>query len=118
MVFEKSRKTVIDVDDNVTLPYDSIIKCPIVKIGFGSRINGKINIRGEEKCTIGRYCAIGFDVRIITTNHKTNYPNLQVAFNRKYKSKFKGLYKGSTLSPISKNATRAGCELKTCKVIY
>ena len=84
MFFEKNRKTIIDVEDNVTLPYDSIIKCPIVKIGFGSRINGKINIRGEEKCTIGRYCAIGYDVRIITTNHKTNYPNLQVSFNRKY----------------------------------
>ena len=33
---------------------------------------------------IGNYCAIGYDVRIVTTNHHTGYANLQLALQRNY----------------------------------
>ena len=52
-------------------------------IGDGTRINGKIIIKGKGKCSIKKYCAIGDNVRIITSNHKTNQVNLQYALQRK-----------------------------------
>lgn len=48
-------------------------------INDGTRINGKIVIKGVGKCVIGKYCAIGEEVRIITSNHSTSLVNLQYA---------------------------------------
>lgn len=52
-------------------------------IGDGTRINGKIIIKGKGKCSIKKYCAIGDNVRIITSNHKTDQVNLQYALQKK-----------------------------------
>jgi virginiamycin A acetyltransferase len=53
------------------------------RIGYGTRINGSILIKGKARCTIGRYCALGSDVKIITSNHLMNYANLQCNLQRK-----------------------------------
>lgn len=41
-------------------------------IGDWTRINGPILIKGSAYCTIGKYCAFGDDIHIITSNHGTN----------------------------------------------
>jgi len=41
-------------------------------IGRGSRVNGRITIKGAGEVNIGRYCAIGEDVVIISSNHALN----------------------------------------------
>lgn len=53
------------------------------QIGFGTHINGPITVKGRGTCTIGRYCAIGADVKIITSNHLIDYPNLQCSLQRR-----------------------------------
>jgi virginiamycin A acetyltransferase len=55
----------------------------MTSIGDGTRINGKIIVKGKGKCVIKKYCAVGDNVRIITSNHKTNQINLQYALQRK-----------------------------------
>ncbi len=52
------------------------------QIGYGTRINGAIVIKGRGHCEIGRYCAFGADVKIITSNHLIDFPNLQCALQR------------------------------------
>jgi virginiamycin A acetyltransferase len=52
-------------------------------IDVGTRINGKIVIKGKGACTIGKYCAIGEDIKIITSNHDTNNINLQYSLQKK-----------------------------------
>lgn len=52
-------------------------------IGIGSRINGPITIKGAGECEIGNYGAIGSDVKIITSNHKTDVINLQYALSKR-----------------------------------
>lgn len=52
-------------------------------IGYGTRINGKIMIKGKAKCTIGKYCALGADIKIITSNHDVSYPNQQCSLQKK-----------------------------------
>ncbi|MGJ8639908.1 MAG: CatB-related O-acetyltransferase [Opitutaceae bacterium] len=53
------------------------------QIGGGTRINGRITIKGKGACFIGRYCAFGADVKVITSNHLTSYANLQCTLQRK-----------------------------------
>lgn len=62
--------------DNVYIARGSKIFCP-VRLDVGTRINGAIIIKGYGSATIGKYCAIGDGVRIITTNHHTSYPAVQ-----------------------------------------
>jgi len=52
-------------------------------IGRGSRINGSIIIKGRGEVVIGKYCAIGDNVRIITSNHDVQYLNMQYDLQRK-----------------------------------
>ena len=49
------------------------------QIDDGTCINGKIIIKGRSNCYIGKYCAIGDGVRIITSNHKPESLILQFA---------------------------------------
>jgi virginiamycin A acetyltransferase len=53
------------------------------RIGCGTRINGKILIKGAGKVDIGKYCAIGEDVKIISSNHNMKLINLQLALQKK-----------------------------------
>ncbi|MDC7995364.1 CatB-related O-acetyltransferase [Altibacter sp. HG106] len=52
-------------------------------IGEGSRVNGAITVKGSGRCHIGKYCAIGDQVKIITSNHSTQTVNLQYALAKK-----------------------------------
>ncbi|WP_148293436.1 hypothetical protein [Picosynechococcus sp. NKBG15041c] len=54
------------------------------KVGKGTNING-IAFIGSNKNSpvlIGKYCAIGHNLRIRPTNHHTGYANLQVKFQK------------------------------------
>jgi len=68
----------------VRLPFNSILKCDHIYIGDYTRINGPINIRGGGRCEIGRYCALGYDIHIITSTHDVRFANQQVAVHRRH----------------------------------
>jgi virginiamycin A acetyltransferase len=55
---------------------DSVIISPCT-IGFGTYINGKISVMGISATSIGKYCAIGPDVKILTAEHILNMANIQ-----------------------------------------
>lgn len=78
----KKRLTVIESGRNVFLPNEAKITVPRCVIGDNTRINGPVVIRGQEDCFIGKYCAFGYHVTIITTNHDISRPNLQVNLYR------------------------------------
>lgn len=48
----------------------SWIKCR-TEIGAGSGIGWNFCVRGAGRLTVGKYCAVGENVRIITSNHET-----------------------------------------------
>lgn len=50
----------------------SWLKCG-VSIGKGTATGSGLSIRGAGRLSIGRYCAIGESVRIITSNHDMKY---------------------------------------------
>lgn len=52
-------------------------------IGHGTRVNGKITIKGVGKVELGNFCAIGEDVKIISSNHDSSEVNLQYALQKK-----------------------------------
>ena len=54
-----------------------------VEIDFGTRVNGALTVKGKGACRIGRYCALGADIRIITSNHLVSYVNIQCSLQRR-----------------------------------
>lgn len=73
-------KDILKLGKGVYLAYGSKIYSKTV-IGDHTRINGQITIRGgKQPVTIGKYCAFGFDIKIITANHITGLPAIQVGF--------------------------------------
>ena len=70
----KEKRASISKDSHISAPFS---------VGTGTNINGKITIKGLEQCSIGNYCAIGFDVKINTTDHLTTRANLQVALQNR-----------------------------------
>lgn len=52
-------------------------------IGRGSRINGPAIIKGSGSTKIGNYCAIGDNLRVISSNHETTNVNLQYGLQKK-----------------------------------
>jgi virginiamycin A acetyltransferase len=80
----KRRSTVIEVGADVFIPGEAKITVPKLTIGDYTRINGPITVRGQEICEIGNYCAFGYSVTIITTNHDISKPNLQLNFQRRH----------------------------------
>ena len=65
----------------------SIIKAKNVKIGLGTRINGEIVIHGKSSVKVGKYCAFGYGIKIICTNHDTSFANQQLYLQRLIKAK-------------------------------
>lgn len=55
-----------------------------VSVGKGSYINGKIRIVGGAEVRIGKYCAMGSDIHIISSNHDIAHANLQYMFANRY----------------------------------
>jgi virginiamycin A acetyltransferase len=56
---------------------------PETAIGHHVQINGPASIRGAGRATIGPYCAIGMRLTIITSNHATHLPNMQILLNER-----------------------------------
>lgn len=65
-----------------------------IEIGRGTYINGGIRILGTSKIKIGKYCAIGSGVRIISSNHDISHANLQYNFENKYFERGMDISKG------------------------
>lgn len=61
-----------------------IHKSDNLEIGKDSFHNGNFSIRGNGKIKIGSYCALGRDIKLITTNHNYNFSALQYSFYKKY----------------------------------
>ena len=76
--------TIIEVGENVFLSSDAKITVPRFTVGDNTRINGPIMVRGREECSIGKYCALGYHITIVTTNHDFTKPNLQINMHRKF----------------------------------
>jgi virginiamycin A acetyltransferase len=51
-------------------------------VGGGSRINGPLVVKGGAPCRIGKHCALGDGVRIITSDHGTGLLNLSAMLQR------------------------------------
>ena len=81
---DPAREQRIRCENGVRLPMASVLQCPDILIKRGTRINGPINIRGSAPCKIGKFCAIGYHVHILTTDHKMSHANLQIALQRKH----------------------------------
>ncbi len=62
---------------------ESVLKSENIEIGDGTRINGKILIHGKSGVKIGKFNAIGYGIKIISTSHNINYPNIQLNLQRK-----------------------------------
>ena len=71
-------------ENKINIHPDSYITAPF-SVGIGTNINGKITVKGFSKCTIGNYCAIGYDVIINTSDHLVNRANLQVSLQNRIK---------------------------------
>jgi virginiamycin A acetyltransferase len=67
----------LQLGDGTYIAKGSKISCKNVSIGQGTRINGSIKLKGGDRIHIGKYCAIGEDVDILSTNHTTNTINMQ-----------------------------------------
>ena len=78
------KRNIIEIGENVFLPNQAKISVPLFSILSNSRINGPITIRGRQECHIGKYCALGYNITIITTNHDITKPNLQLNMQRSY----------------------------------
>lgn len=61
----------------------SILKAKEIKIGYGTRINGSIICKGTGSLEIGKFCAIGDGVRIITSNHSLDFVSIQLALQKR-----------------------------------
>lgn len=67
----------LQLGDGTYIAKGSTISCKNVLIGQGTRINGSIKLKGGDTIHIGKYCAIGEDVDILSTNHTTSTINMQ-----------------------------------------
>ena len=69
------------IGKGVFIHWNSEIKSR-TQIGNYTRINGRISIRGTAEVKIGKYCAIGTNITIISNNHNMNYANVQDALQK------------------------------------
>jgi len=72
----------IRIGTGVYIDWRSQIQRRNISIGDYTRINGPISISGGGQVVIGKYGAIGSEVRIISTNHLTSHANLQIKLQR------------------------------------
>lgn len=79
----RAPETVLVLEPRVILPKASRIRNPRTHIDRGTVIRGPMTVRGKGECTIGKYCAIGEGLRIVTSNHETGRANLQVRLQRR-----------------------------------
>jgi virginiamycin A acetyltransferase len=65
--------------DGIYIRRGSQLSAASITIGDGSRINGPCLVKGAEPFRMGRYCAVGWNARFITSNHSTTRLNLNLA---------------------------------------
>ncbi|MEP2529967.1 CatB-related O-acetyltransferase [Shimia sp.] len=80
---EKNRLKREDQFRHPALPKGSVVKVPRLEVGDGTGFSGPPKIKGGRACSIGKYCGIGEDLRIITSDHSTTFPNLNVMLQRR-----------------------------------
>ena len=68
--------------EGVRIPWGCRVSCD-VEIGDHTRITGSFHARGAGSFLIGRYCAIGHGLHVITSNHDTRRANLQGKLHRR-----------------------------------
>ena len=62
--------------EGVYIAKGSVFTCN-TSIGTGTQINGPMVAKGPGSLSIGNHCAIGQNIRIITTNHSLGHLNVQ-----------------------------------------
>ena len=67
---------------HVYISRGSVIRS-VLSVEEGVRVNGPISIRGRGRVTIGKYCAIGDGVKIITQNHDVAFPIYSLQLQKK-----------------------------------
>jgi virginiamycin A acetyltransferase len=84
----------LSADDVYVHPESVIIR--FTSIGHGTNINGPAFIASGKNApvSIGKYCAIAWNLRIRPRNHFTGYANLQDKFQNRYKFPRLELIKG------------------------
>lgn len=55
-----------------------------IQVGKETFHNGNFEIRGSGKVKIGSFCALGRDIKFITSNHDYNFAVMQYGFYKKY----------------------------------
>lgn len=61
------------------------------EIGAGTRINTGFKCKGIGALSIGKYCALGENIRALTANHNLELINLQVHLNKKLELEYSDL---------------------------
>jgi len=74
---EISQRRHIQIGKGAYLSWGSYITSRTV-IGDYTRINGPITITGAGEAVFGKFCAIGRNVHVITSNHDVTHANLQI----------------------------------------
>lgn len=64
--------------EKIFIARGSKISARCTVIGYGTNINGRILVKGAGFVTLGRYCAIGHNVTIISSNHSYKKINLNL----------------------------------------
>lgn len=106
------------LEDDIPIKIQSSIN---IEIGKDSYHNGNLVIRGNDKIKIGSYCALGKDIKLITTNHNYNYSSLQYSFYKKFfnKKPFRNNYSSEQFRIIIGNDVWIGdnvCILPNVKI--
>jgi len=83
----------------VSLGWRSWIKCNL-SVGYGTGIGWGFVARGFGRVSIGRYCAFGENVRVISSNHDMSSPFISFilqdyVFNRRLIAEKKDVYIGN-----------------------
>lgn len=79
-----------------------------LEVGKLSFHNGNLDIRGDQKVSIGSYCAFGKNISIITSNHDYNFTCLQGTFYHHY---FKTDHPGVKQFPPNRERTKGKVEI-------
>lgn len=72
----------VDFGKRVYVCAGTQISCPAT-FGTGTRVQGACVFKGDESVTVGKYCAIGDGVRVVTSNHEVNRANMQINLQRR-----------------------------------
>lgn len=88
---------------NIKIPDNEILCSNRIMAGIDSFHNGNFIIKGDENVSIGSYCAIGENVKIITSNHDYNFPAIQGTL---YHKAFNKSHPGESQKPPNKERTK------------